>query len=258
MTVRDKSYRPHRKKKLKFGYFLLIVIAIMLLLLAGFVYSQHQNIKAIYGAATSSAGEIKQQQENNEQRTRDILSGLTDMDIRELPEDMRLKLKNGEISEEEALNIILGAENPASSKENNSSESDNVKNDTNSKDVNDSLNTSTSVGRKEEIIAKIYLLRAEYLNKIDALIASGKATISSIPKEEFTLSKKMSVLNMYKSKGSALESDCDSRMEGLLSELRDELENLGESTDVVSDIRTVYNEQKHLKKEELLNTYYPK
>lgn len=268
-----------KSKSFGIGCIILIVILIILLFAGVVLFKQRRNVKAIYGAATSSSEEIRQRQETNEKKTHEILDDITDREINELSEDMREKLKNGEISDDEALNVILGIDdaetvqtsaNPEQSGDSNASDasvnSENVasneKGDGENESVvterDDSSDEKQSVGRKEKIIAEIYLLRAEYLNKIDALISSARTAYYSVPAEELTLSKKLSLLNTYKAKGSSLESDCDARMEALLDELRVELVNLNESTESISEIRSVYNEQKHLKKEELINMYYPK
>lgn len=265
----------NKKSKFKFAYLLLIIVAVIVLAITIFAYKQRQNINAIYNAATVSAGDIQRQQEENNIKTNDILNRITDVEIKELPDDMRVKLADGEISKEQALGFILGvdeqtlknsiSENSVSGEtkpkaEENITEQKNedsqVKSEENNvKPEENNSDDKVSVGRKEEIIGEIYLLRAEFLNKIDALIESGKATVIATPKEELTLSKKLSLINSYRAKGAELEASCDARMEALLGELSGELNKSGESTAIVSEIREAYNEQKQIKKTELINKY---
>ncbi len=113
--------------------------------------------------------------------------------------------------------------------------------------------------RIEEIIAAIYLLRAEYLNEIDKTIAEAKQEYIALPKEKHTLQGKMQfVTNTLVPRGNALEAECDAKINKLLDELKDILNQLGESTTIIDEIKKVYQEQKDLKLTELTNQYSSK
>lgn len=112
--------------------------------------------------------------------------------------------------------------------------------------------------RQNEIIAEIYLLRATYLNEIDALIEDMKWEFASLPLEEQNLLAKMAIAEKALPKGTALEDVCDAKMEALLVELESILKQLGSSTAIIDEIKDTYAEQKVLKKTELYNEYLPK
>ncbi len=113
--------------------------------------------------------------------------------------------------------------------------------------------------RIEEIIAEIYLLRAEYLNAIDKTIYEAKLEYMAMPKEKHTLQGKMQfVTNTLVPRGNALEAECDARINALLVELEGILNKLGESTAIIDEIKKVYSEQKDLKLTELTNEYSSK
>ncbi|MBE6679760.1 MAG: hypothetical protein E7598_04470 [Ruminococcaceae bacterium] len=113
--------------------------------------------------------------------------------------------------------------------------------------------------RIEGIIAEIYLLRAEYLNAIDKTIYEAKLEYMKLPKEKHTLQGKMQfVTNTLVPKGNALEAECDAKIDALLVELKSILNELGESTAIIDEIRKVYAEQKDLKLTELTNQYSSK
>lgn len=114
-------------------------------------------------------------------------------------------------------------------------------------------------GRIEEIIAEIYLLRAEYLNTIDKTIAQAKQEYIALPREKHTLQGKMQfVTNTLVPRGNALEAECDAKINKLLDELKGILNELGESTAIIDEIKKVYQEQKDLKLTELTNQYSSK
>ncbi len=262
--------KKHKKSKFKIGYVVLGIVIAALILVGAVAYNNRHNIQALYAARKSSSEEISVKQEQNRQRTQEILDSLTDADIKELPEEVREKLQTGEITEEESLDIILGKTTVDEVMENHSSgNGDGQVTDSAKEEPSQNVSTESRPGNKpaedkpressskEEIIAKIYLLRAEYLNKIDAFIESGKATIRALPPGSWSMSTKMSLINQFASQGNALEASCDARMEQLLGELEAELIRNGESTAPIGEIRGAYAEQKQLKKEELFNTYYP-
>ena len=113
--------------------------------------------------------------------------------------------------------------------------------------------------RIEEIIAEIYLLRAEYLNAIDKTIYEAKLEYMAMPKAKHTLQGKMQfVTNTLVPRGNALEAECDAKINALLVELEDILNKLGESTAIIDEIKKVYREQKDLKLTELTNEYSSK
>ena len=112
--------------------------------------------------------------------------------------------------------------------------------------------------RQNEIIAKIYLLRATYLNEIDALIRETKEAYANLPPEQHNLAGKMLAVEQMSPKGNALEDKCDAEMDALLTELEGVLKQLGASTAILAEIKDTYAEQKMLKKAELYNEYLPK
>lgn len=117
---------------------------------------------------------------------------------------------------------------------------------------------ATLLTRQNEIIAEIYLLRATYLNEIDALIQGMKDEYAALPEEERGFKAKMKIAEKTMPKGNALEDACDARMEELLAELTKILQQSGSSTAIIDEIEETYLEQKVLKKTELYNQYFPK
>ncbi len=257
----NRKSNTRKRKKFNIWYIVLAIVAAAIIFVGVIAYINRGNIAALYGASKTTSEEIVVKQEENRRRTQEILDSLTNIEIKELPEEVREKLQTGEITKEESLDIILGKETIETVMENKEKAENNENVDSPTikpaeEQEQEQGQEQNNTGKKEEIIAKIYLLRAEYLNKIDGLIASGKATLKTIKPSEWTMSKKMSLVNQFASQGNALEASCDARMEQLLSELEAELIRLGESTAPIGEIRSAYQEQKQLKKEELFNKYY--
>lgn len=107
----------------------------------------------------------------------------------------------------------------------------------------------------QQIIADIYLLRAEFINKLDALIEEGKAEVNAIPKEKRTASVKLEFMNRYLDRGEALEAECDARLEALLSDMTAQLKADGGDLSLVEDARALYIQEKKIRKAELYRKY---
>ena len=115
---------------------------------------------------------------------------------------------------------------------------------------------ATSTARPvEDVISEIYLLRAEFLNKIDLMIADGTAEVEATPKEKRTLTFKIELMNRYMDRGNALEKECDARMELLLSELETALRQSGGDLSLIDEVRALYAQEKKLYKAELYQKY---
>ena len=107
----------------------------------------------------------------------------------------------------------------------------------------------------QQIIADIYLLRAELINKLDALIEEGTAEVNAIPKEKRTASVKLEFMNRYLDRGEALEAECDARLEALLSDMTAQLKADGGDLSLVEDARALYIQEKKIRKAELYRKY---
>ena len=116
--------------------------------------------------------------------------------------------------------------------------------------------TTAEAGRPvQTIIADIYLLRAEFLNKLDLLIEEGKAEVLEASKNVPGLVIDIGVVNRYLDRGEALEKECDSRMKVLLAEMTASLKESGGDLSLVDEARALYVEEKKLYKSELMNKY---
>ncbi len=216
---------------------LLVLFALILSAIIVFLYSQKDNLKALSYASRYSQEELAQKEQAVNAKLQEIVEKLPDVQVNQLTEEEQKKLENGEISAEEALSIISGA--PQEDKQSRG----------------DAKPQTSSVNA---IIAKFYLLKAEYLNSINGLIAQGKSEWRSLPKKERTLTAKLNMANKYLGMGSSLEGACDGRMQQLLAELESELVATGQNTAIIGEITALYNEEKAVKKAALIDAYYPK
>ncbi len=111
---------------------------------------------------------------------------------------------------------------------------------------------------KDTVIANIYILKAEFATKIDALVEEARGEYWAMPaSKRKNFDNLIPLINKVTERGNALENECNSRMNSLLAELRAILDESGESTAIISEIEERYKAEKRLKKEEMFSKYYP-
>lgn len=277
-----------RKKKSTAAVVILTVIGVLAAALGLLAYAQRGNLKALRYVSKYSSDELSEKSEKLESEIQSVIEILPEISITPLDEEQRRKLASGELSREDALNLLTGktAETTASettaepvpgtdaAAEKIQAESRETEKtaETPEKTVETPENTTAATTEQtsaqpdmaylndeiNRVIAEIYLLKAEFLNSIDDLIAAGQEERLAIPKPERTLSVKLNMAAKYAGLGNALEKDCDKQMEALLSELEGLLKLAKSDTTIPAQIRAIYNEEKAIKKARLMDSYWPK
>ena len=279
MNRADKAAAP---KKRHTG--LVVFLCILLLLLAvlgGVAWRYRAGLAILIDNFGKSSEQVSVERENHERKTQELLDKLSGggISLSALSEADRLRLKNGEITPAEAVAIIMGlAETTASAAA--STDAPPVSDVTVGPAVPDAPATSAASAATEPaaaattapagttapaattvspavqaIIADIYLLRAEFINKLDDLIEEGKAEVYAIPKEKRTASVKLAFMNRYLDRGEALEAECDARLEALLADMAAQLKADGGDLTLVDDARALYVQEKKVRKAELYRKY---
>lgn len=91
-----------KKKKAKI---ICAVLVLLLLLLAGFLYLQRDNLRAIKEGVDSSVAELEECMDENEQKLEDALSGIS---MRDLTEEEKAALREGTLSREDLEKLLVG------------------------------------------------------------------------------------------------------------------------------------------------------
>jgi len=212
---------------------LFVILIVILLLLGAFVIWQWDNFSAFTTSVKYAPEELETLVIENENRIDEVFSDLAEDGgvLSELTDEEQEKLLSGEMTEEEIERVKEVLEAPKNK------------------------NNDAAPSRVNEIISRIYVLRAEFVNRLDSLEGEALAEKKTVKKGGLSVSKILSFAEKYIDKAKSLEADCDSRMEAYLSELKAELERLGQSTSMISEIRSTYKKEKQLKKSQLFNKY---
>lgn len=250
----------NKKMKFKVRYAVVGVILICMISAGAAVHNNWDKIKMVYQGVTTDSADIASGLEENERKTGETLQKLSDKQFFALSNENRKQLASGTLSREDAIRLIKGL--PLKTEE-----TDNTDNTSSNRQTGSGKNQTDNepepqpepeFTQQDEIIADIYLLQAEYLNEIDALITDGKKEYIAVNKENKGFSAKMDLIQSVTDRGNALEANCDARMDELLQRLEAELKQNGGDTGVIKEIQSLYKNEKELKKAQLVNMYYPK
>lgn len=162
------------------------------------------------------------------------VSGLRDFTLEE-----EEAIRKGELTVEEAIERILSESGSTQSTgDSTSSQSDG--------DENSSATDASAI--VSEYTVKLYGLKAVYLGQIGNLIDQAKADYKNGTSAG-------TLMSTYLGKAASLESEADSEVEALLSELKGELEAIGGDTSIISTMRSSYESEKKLKKSYYLSLF---
>ena len=234
------------KKKAK----IIITILLAILLLFGwFVYTQWNSIEALIHSFGTTVEDTEKEIEATKQELQDFIDNEEDITVRDLTEEEAKALSEGNLSEEEVIGILTGktpepVKTPVPNK----------------KPSTVQTPTPTQNPTSEEIIsqliAKLYIQKSTYLNKLDAIEAQVRAEFIAT-EDEWSSRKeaKQVYLKKYLPVVANWEKTCDSVVYGILDEIRAELKKVGRDESVVDTMKSSYLEEKKLKKTYFINRY---
>ena len=221
------------KKPLKIT---LIIILILFVGISAAAIWQRDNIKAFYmGMKYSSPDEISKLMDDNDKIIEDALKEYNAGEITELDEEQKKELESGTLTEQEAVDIVLG-------RKSGKTQGGGAKKD----DTDEKIS---------EQIAKMYVLKAQYTSALEGLRASIISEYKALPKEKHTTASKEALGKKALGMAASLESSCDASVNAVISELKTILSESGRDMSLISSIQSAYNNEKQLKKAYYINMY---
>lgn len=195
------------------------ILAVLLLLLGGFAYIQRENMKAALEGTKSSPVELEERMEANEQKLENMLSGIS---ARDLTEDEKTAVREGTLSQENLEELLIGEEK---------SEEENA--------------YAKSLA---ELLSRVYDLRAQYVTALENMEAEAKAEYSALPQGDRAKTKLVKIAKGYFSKANALEKECDGKMDAIVEEMTEIIEENKGGWDILDAVVETYASEKSLKK----------
>ena len=215
------------KKKKKHGW---LVLLVLVLLLGSLCYWQRNNIEALLLSRQMTQEELAEQIVEHQEKTVEI-SRQAGIDVRPLTDDEREAMNKNEVSREELIDRIAGAQN--------SSPADSAA----PQDPNAALREELS-----RLIAEIYVMEAEYTGWLEKANQAAIDDYNALPEADRTTSNKFNIGMKYLSLAKDKEVEADAKMSELESSIRSILQQLGESTAMVDEIHSTYLAEKAAKK----------
>lgn len=229
------------KKAWKILWIVLIILAVAA---AALLYWQRDNLAALRMAMTYDTQQIAEQMSAQDKALKQQIETYFPDGIRDFTEEEIAQIEKGEITEKQALAKIIGeAATAAKSAQASSAQTQ----------------TPTKEEKEQEIISRyvsqLYAMESEYLGKIEGLISSAKAEYIQKRDGKNNRSLQLSIGAAYTGKLTALEGECDGRVNTLLSQMEAELDAIGADKTILSTIRTAYKNEKTSKRAYYMSKY---
>lgn len=242
-----------KRKKLKI---FLIIMGVIIALIAGVTIWQWNNIKAVMYFLMYSEEDLSRMNEENKKVLAEALARIDAEVPRELTEEESAALEEGLITQDDAVEISLGIttlEEKTGGVTNNTANAQNQ-----NPSSNNTSGTKTDTQKSSHLsnlIAQLYVLKSSYISRLDGLEAQGKAEYANTPSQQRTSSWKTAMINKYYSKIASWEAECDTKVEAVISQIKDELSKTGGDMSIIQTIRSTYDHEKQIKKAQYMNTY---
>ena len=224
---------------------LVILFALLICMISAgiFIYKNRNSIMALYYTYTNKVDVLEQSKQNTDEKAMDAIKEFGVETVRPLTEEEEKKLNSGEISEEDAVDLILGKDNVQESTEEKSTEtSSGVANDANTE-------------KNEEIaklIGEMYVLKSKFSGDLkgieDWVNSKYREYTKEYGKGNIPYSVKAKVGKKAYNDALALEAKCDTKVEEILARITVLLKETGQNTNIVNEIRAAYENEKMLAK----------
>ena len=255
----------------------LVILLILLAILAALAVWQKNNLQAVIGFMTYSQEELEEQLQQNDQNIKDAVNAQPEITVRDLTEEEKQALRDGSLSASDLANRLVSPNPPAltppppdaepsappapSGKEPStpsapedpappeqeapSASSPPSPPATSQPAASTAVDYETQVN---DIIARVYVLREEYLIALEQMEESAKKLYRSLPSEKRTAAKLAPVVSDYLDQATTLEAECDAKMDAIVTELESLQRKNGKTLDLVKTVKYTYANEKSLKK----------
>ena len=233
---------------------ILLIILFIIIVIAGIsIYKNWNTISAIYYFATDKGEELEQKKLDTDEKALNAIKDYGIENVRPLNEEETKKLNSGELTEEEAIKIVLGQKDESTDTEN-TAQSETSKDGKNTT-VPGTSNGLTSEELKQknteiaELIGKMYVLKAKFTNELAAVEDWVGSEYRKLTEEEKqSTSVKMKIGKEAYAKALALEESCDTQVADIIERLKVLLEETGQNTSLVTEIQAAYDNEKMVAK----------
>lgn len=244
----------------------LVILLILLAILAALAVWQKNNLQAVIGFMTYSQEELEEQLQQNDQKIKDAVNAQPEIIVRDITDEEKQALRDGSLSASDLAERLtspnppaLTPTPPASEPSTPSALEDPAPPEQEAPSVSSPPSppatsqpaASTAVDYEtqvNDIIARVYVLREEYLIALEQMEEDAKSLYRSLPAEKRTAAKLAPVVSDYLDQAANLEAECDAKMDTIVTELESLQRKNGKTLDLVKTVKYTYANEKSLKK----------
>lgn len=240
---------------------LCILVLALLLAAAALAVWQRENLNALMQAQKYTQEELEEKLAENGQAIREAMAAAPEITVRDLTDGERQALRDGTLRKETLVEQLLEADGgagaaevpPAPGPAETSSPQEPAQPQPPSQPQAQQPPSQPSAAedyrkRLSALIAEVYVLREEYTISLENMESAAKADYRAIPADKRTKTALAGLASTYLSRGSALEKECDGKMDAIVAELETLIkENRGDMT-LVDLVVNTYADEKSLKK----------
>lgn len=222
---------------------LLVLLAVSL---AGLFWWQRDNLKAIHAATQHTSAELEEKLEENQQMIQEAVKAAGEVTVGEITEEDRQAFRDGSMTQEQLVERLTNGgegeprEEPASTSR--------PENDGKTPPEPPKPAENTYQKELSALIARVYVLREEYTLALDTMYADAKAEYLALPAEKRTKTHLLKMARGYLSRASALEKECDGKMDEIVRAMEKLLRENNGDLELVDTVVYTYANEKSLKK----------
>lgn len=222
------------------------ILVLLAVSLAGLFWWQRDNLKAIHAATQHTSAELEEKLEENQQMIQEAVKAAGEVTVGEITEEDRQAFRDGSMTQEQLVERLTNGgegeprEEPASTSR---PESDGTPPPEPPKPAENTYQKELSA-----LIARVYVLREEYTLALDTMYADAKAEYLALPAEKRTKTHLLKMARGYLSRASALEKECDGKMDEIVRAMEKLLRENGGDLGLVDTVVYTYANEKSLKK----------
>lgn len=231
----------------------LALIVALLAVLAVFAVRHLDVLRSFLHSLRYSQSEIETQITENQHKVQEITEKHPEITVRDLTEEEKQALRDQMLTQEEAIAILTGKkteEPPASEPAQTAEQAPSEPPQTAEPVPAEPELTQQQLYEQQlsELIAETYLMREEFIQKLDEIEARAIDAYHQMPEEKKTKKELVSFASGYIAEASALEEECNDRMDIIVYKM-DRLitENNGDPA-ILDAVIEAYIQEKSLKK----------
>lgn len=240
---------------------LCVLVLALLLAAAALAAWQRENLNALAQAQKYTQEELEEKLAENSRVIQEAVAAAPEITVRDLTDDERQALRDGTLSKETLVEQLLEADGGAGETEApptpGSADAPSPQEPAQAQPPSQTQAQQPQSQppaaedyrkRLSALIAEVYVLREEYTISLENMESTAKADYRAIPADKRTKTALAGLVSTYLSRGSALEKECDRKMDAIVAELETLIqENRGDMT-LVDLVVNTYADEKSLKK----------